>query len=157
MRLAIKIIAAKELSAFSVSAISIFSASKSPKPKSNNNFHFSHLLSGWVTTIHRKHRTFKNDICLRYLESFDLFRSAFMYGSIYPSGNLYHKKIFFVKLGLGLKKWLKKGQNVQNSSFWVINFNLIVCLFWHLLKYVNLCFQQIFGRIDYFWKPHIGF
>lgn len=58
----IKIIATKGLSACSVSTKSIFSGSKSPRSKSNDNFHFSHLLSGELTTIYRKHEKFKNSI-----------------------------------------------------------------------------------------------
>ena len=85
MRLTIRIIATIELSAFSVSKTFIFSASKSPKPKSNNNFHFSHLLSVGLVNIYRKDGKFKNSVFLRYLESVELFHSELLCGSIYPS------------------------------------------------------------------------
>ena len=110
----------------------IFSASKSSKTKSNNNFHFSHFLSWGLTTIHRKHGKFQSSIFLRYLESVELFRSELLYGSIYTLGNLYNKKLFFAKLRIGdmrLNKGLKRGQNVRNCTFLLIYFNLIVYLF----------------------------
>ena len=65
----IKIIALKEVSAFSESTISIFPASKRPKPKSNKNFHFFHLLSGRLISIYKKHRKFNNSIYWRYMEN----------------------------------------------------------------------------------------
>ena len=48
MRLTIKIIAIMGRSAFFASATPILSATKCPKPKSSDNFHFSHLLSEGV-------------------------------------------------------------------------------------------------------------
>ena len=82
-RLTITIIPTKGPSIFSVGKICIFLASKSPKPKSNKNFHFSCLLSGRLVSIHRKHQKFKNSF-QRYLENPELFYSNFLYGSIYP-------------------------------------------------------------------------
>ena len=69
MRLTIQIFATKGLPTFSISTISIFSVSKSPKPKSNCNFHFSYLLSGELISIHEKHWKFKSSFYWRYLES----------------------------------------------------------------------------------------
>ena len=82
-RLIITIIPTKGPSIFSVGKICIFLASKSPKPKSNKNFHFSRLLSGRLVSINRKHQKFKNSF-QRYLENPELFYSDFLYGSIYP-------------------------------------------------------------------------
>ena len=141
-RLTITIIPTKGSSIFSVGKICIFLASKSPKPKSNKNFHFSRLLSGRLVSIHRKHQKFKNSF-QRYLENPELFYSNFLYGSIYPYRNSHHKNKFFVKLqiwALGLNNSLKMGQNDQNNIFWFMNCNLIVYLFWHLFRYVNYCF-----------------
>ena len=59
MRLTIKIIATKGFSAFSVSTISIFSTSKSPKPESNKNIHFFHLLSEGLKNMHKNTRNLR--------------------------------------------------------------------------------------------------